>query len=97
MAIPPELRDVLMLALANPATLGVGYWLGRRADQPQKIAVAALVAGVAGTAFAWLAMRTGLTEAKPRLLAGALVASVLAGAGWAWLGYSIQNRGRGDE
>ena len=46
--MPPELKDVLLLAIMNPATLAVGYWLGRSSDQAQKIAIAAFVAAALG-------------------------------------------------
>jgi hypothetical protein len=90
MALPPDLKDVLLLAALNPAAIAAGYWLGRKADQPQKIVLAALVAGVAGTAFAWLLMATGLFEPKIRLLGGIFVASGLLGIGWAWLGWRVR-------
>ena len=39
--MPPELKDILLLAIMNPATLAAGFLIGRRADQAQKIIVAA--------------------------------------------------------
>lgn len=95
MAIPPEVKEILLLALVNPATLATGYWLGRRADQRQKLFVAGFVAGLAGLAFAWLLMRLGFTEPMPKLLAGVFVVSAIAGGGWAAFGYRMrQNRDR---
>ena len=66
MAVPPEVLDILLLALFNPATLVAGYWFGRNADQVQKIIVGAFAAGLAGTFFAWLVMRFGMTTGTPK-------------------------------
>lgn len=85
--MPPDLADVLLLSIANPAAVGVGYFLGRRADQPQKSVVAGIVAGVAGVLFAWLLMLTGLFEPKIRLLGGVFVLSAMVGVACAWLGF----------
>jgi cation transporter-like permease len=88
--MPPDLRDVLLLAIMNPATLAAGFLLGRRADQAQKIVVVGLVAGIAGAAFAWFLMATGLFDPKPRLLGGVFVASGLLGLVWAWIGFATR-------
>ena len=93
MAVPPEVKDILLLALVNPATLAVGYWFGRRADQVQKIVVGGFAAGLAGTVFAWLVMTFGNTTGTPKLLSGIFVVAAVAGLGWARLGYWVrQNR-----
>ncbi|MDX2156751.1 MAG: hypothetical protein SFW09_09590 [Hyphomicrobiaceae bacterium] len=91
--MPPDLKDVLLLALANPAMIAVAYWLGRKADQRQKIVVAALVAGIAGVAFAGLLMLLGLVEPKVRLLSGVFVSACLGGLAWASLGFAMRNMG----
>jgi membrane associated rhomboid family serine protease len=88
--MPADLKDVLLLALANPATIAVAYWLGRRADQRPKIVVAAFIAGIAGVVFAWLLMLTGMVEPKVRLLSGIFVAAGVSGLVWAWLGFTIR-------
>jgi hypothetical protein len=88
--MPPDLIDVLLLALMNPATLAAGFLVGRRADQPQKLVLAAFVAGIAGAVFAWLLILTGLYPPKVRLLGGVFVASAILGIGWAWLGYTFR-------
>ena len=92
MALPPELKDVLLLSIMNPATLAAGYMIGRRADQVQKVVVAAFVAGIAGVVFAGLLMLTGLYPPKVRLLSGVFVASAIAGIAWAWVGYVTRPR-----
>ncbi|MFV0295011.1 MAG: hypothetical protein ACK5JT_02705 [Hyphomicrobiaceae bacterium] len=89
-AIPPDLKDALLLAVANPAAIAAGYYLGRKADQVQKLVLAPFVAGIAGMAFAWLLMRTGVIEPKIRLLVGIFIASGVLGIGWSVLGYLVQ-------
>jgi peptidoglycan biosynthesis protein MviN/MurJ (putative lipid II flippase) len=85
--MPPEVKIILMHAIMNPATLVVGYWLGRKADQVQKVVIAAFIAGLAGTVYAWLIMKLGFAENRPRLIAGVLVASGIMGIVWSWLGH----------
>ncbi len=57
--MPPDFADVLLLSALNPAAIAVGYVLGRKADQVQKLALAPFVAGIAGMVFVWILMRTG--------------------------------------
>ena len=85
-----DIKDVLLLGLMNPATLVVGFMLGRRADQIQKIVLAVVVAGVAGMLFAWMLMLTGLFEPKIRLLGGVFVLSSALGTVWAWIGFATR-------
>ena len=68
MNIPPEVAEIVQLAVFNPATLIVGYWLGRRANQIQKVIIVGFAAGLAGTAFAWAIMQIGLTPMQKKLL-----------------------------
>lgn len=93
--MPPELKSVLLLAAMNPATLVVAYWLGRRADQRQKIVLAAFAAALAGTVYTWLLMRFGFIDARTRLLAGVFVASAPMGIVWAALGYWTRSHREG--
>lgn len=90
--MPPELKTILLLSILNPAALIVGYLVGRRADQPQKILIAGFVAGIAGAVFVRLAMAVGLTSAHPRLIAGILIASALVGTLAAWIGWRTAQR-----
>ena len=85
--MPPELKDILILAIMNPATLVAGYWLGRSSDQAQKIAIAAFIAAIAGTIYVWLLMYLGFSAWRPRLIAGVFIASAMLGAGYAGFGY----------
>ena len=85
--IPPEFRDVLLLALLNPAVVAVGFLMGRRADQVQKLVIAGFVAGIAGAVFVWLLMLIGVSRSGPRLLMGVFIVGLFAGLGAAWLGW----------
>jgi predicted Na+-dependent transporter len=94
--MPDAIKDILLLALLNPATLMVGYWLGRAADQPQKAIIAGFAAGIAGGAFAWALMAFGFTEPKHRLLAGVLALATVAGVALAMFGHwTRSHRDRG--
>lgn len=90
--IPPEFRDILILGLLNPAVVAVGFLMGRRADQIQKLVIAGFVAGIAGTVFVWLLMLTGLSRSGPRLLMGVFIVGMFAGLGAAWLGWRARRR-----
>ena len=85
--MPPELKEILMHAIMNPVTLLAGYWLGRKADQVQKLVIAAFIAAIGGTIYTWLRMKFGFTPDEPRLIAGILVASGLMALIWSGLGY----------
>lgn len=87
--IPPDLQEVVLLALMNPGTILAGYLLGKRASEPQKIIVGAFASGVAGVAFAILLMVVGLTTPKTNLLTGVFIAAMLLGVFWTWLGYKV--------
>ncbi len=94
--MPPELKDVLLLALFNPAMLAVGYWLGRKADQLQKVVIAGFVAGLAGVCFAWMVMRFGSTTGTPKLLPGIFVIGAIAGMAAARIGFWVRvHKGEG--
>ena len=93
--MPPELQDVLLLAVMNPGTLLAGFLVGRHADQAQKIIVGGFAAGIGGVLFAGLLMLTGFFPPKVSLLSGVFVASALLGLVWAWIGF-VTRRNRPD-
>ena len=90
--MPPGLKTILLLSILNPATLIVGYLVGRRADQPQKILIAGFVAGIAGAVFVRLLMAAGLISAHPRLMAGIFIAGALVGSLAGWIGWRMAQR-----
>lgn len=92
--VPPEFRDILLLALLNPVVVAVGFLMGRRADQVQKLVIAGFLAAIAGTLFVGLLMATGLSRSGPRLLMGVFIVAMASGAIAAWLGWRVRHRRR---
>jgi hypothetical protein len=79
---------LVWLALLNPAVVAVGFWLGRQADQWQKIPVAAFAAALAGFAVFWLGTFVGLIIVGSQGGASAVMMLQFAfGLVWAGLGY----------
>lgn len=89
------LLTVLAFAALNPAVIAVSFLMGRRADQPAKVIIAAFAGAVAGVALVWLAaeLRIGLAPSAGRAAAGIFVLSLLFGLGWASLGYRLRHSG----
>jgi len=88
---PVELKVVLLTALLNPAVVVVAFWLGRRADQWQKLPIAAFAAALVGSALIYIAVRMGLTGVAGvgRAAAGVFIAQFLFGLAWAAAGYRL--------
>ena len=93
MTLPPpvDLTAVLMTALLNPAVIVVAFWMGRYADQRQKIPVAAFAAALAGSVVIYIAVRLGMTGPAQvgRAAAGVFIAQFLSALVWAYLGYRL--------
>ena len=95
LAIHPDLQPnvdltaVALIAALNPVVIGLGLWLGRNCDQPQKLIIAGFGAGLAGMALIWLAatLRLPFIYEPGRAAAGIFVAQGLFGMIWAALGY----------
>src|SRR5215470_16782473 len=85
---PVDLQAVLMTALLNPAVIVVAFWMGRSADQWQKLPVAAFAAALAGSVLVYVASRLGIASvaAVGRAAAGIFTAQFLFGLVWAYLG-----------
>jgi hypothetical protein len=90
-----SLWTVLAFAVLNPAVIAVAYLLGRQADQPAKLVVAAFVAALAGVALIWLGafLRLALFASPARAAAGIFVAAFVFGLAVAALGFMIAGRG----
>jgi hypothetical protein len=88
---PVELKAVLLTALFNPAVAIVAFWLGRRADQWQKLPIAAFAAALTGSAVVYLAVRMGVpgVAGVGRAAAGVFIAEFLLGLAWAGAGYRL--------
>ena len=79
---------LVLISLLNPAVIAVSFWMGRRADQWQKLIVAAFAASLSGFILYWLAAELGLLPIHA--LGGEaaiLLMQVLLGLVWASLGY----------
>jgi hypothetical protein len=89
-----SLWAILAWAALNPAMIAVAYLMGRRADQPAKLGIAAFAAGIAGVALLWVAARLGVGFATDvaRGAVGVLMASLPFGVAWAWLGRSRRGK-----
>jgi hypothetical protein len=92
--MPVDLNVVLLTALLNPVAVAVAFWMGRSADQWQKIPVAAFAASAAGTAAVYVAARLGVPGiATPaRAVAGIFIAQLVLGLVWAAAGYRFSRR-----
>ncbi len=58
--VPFDPWTLVLIAVLNPAVIIVAFLLGRRADQWQKLIVAAFAASLAGYILYWLAAAVGL-------------------------------------
>ena len=57
---PVDLKAVLLTALLYPAVIVVAFWMGRGADQWQKLPVAAFAAALLGLGIVYIAARVGM-------------------------------------
>lgn len=88
---PFDPTTLLLIALLNPAVIVVAFMLGRRADQWQKIIVAAFAASLAGFALYWLVAQVGLMPIHALGgEAGIVLMQTLFGLVWASIGYAMR-------
>jgi hypothetical protein len=91
---------IAVYALLNPATFAVAVYLGLRADEPQKIPLAGMIAGIAGMAMIGVlgALSRGagwtLSLGHERPAGGMFIALMLVGCLWAGAAYLWKRRGR---
>jgi len=79
---------LVMIAALNPAVIIVGFMMGRRADQWQKLIVAAFVAAIAGAVLVWIGAWLRVVPARGiGGEAGLFVLQMLFGLVWATIGY----------
>jgi hypothetical protein len=79
-----------LIAATNPATIAIGFWMGRNADQWQKLIVAAFAAALGGFVFYWLAAEVGIFQVHAiGGEAGLMVMQLGFGFVWACLGYFL--------
>lgn len=89
-----DLVELALFAALNPAVIGVSFVMGRNADQPAKILVAAFAGAVAGIALLWLAalLRFSFVAELGRAAAGIFAASLIIGGFYAGIGYLMRKR-----
>ena len=88
---PFEPMTLLWIALLNPVVIVIAFLMGRRADQWQKLIVAAFAASLAGVVLYWLAGAVGVMPIHA--LGGEaalLLLQFLFGLVWAALGYFLR-------
>ena len=93
-ALPVDLAAVILTALFNPAVIVVAFWMGRNADQLQKLPVAAFAAALAGSLLTYIAVRLGPSGLGQvgRAAAGVFIAQFGFGLAWAYLGHRLHRR-----
>lgn len=84
---------LVVIALLNPAVAIVGFMMGRAANQPQKLIVAAFAASLAGIILIWLGAYFKIIPARGSgTEAGLLALQTFVGLAWAALGYVLARR-----
>lgn len=82
---------LLLIAALNPAVIITGFIMGRRADQWQKVLVAAFAAALLGFVLYWIVTALGLMPVKALGGEAGLVLMQFAfGLGWAVVGYALR-------
>ncbi len=94
MPVPVDLDMVLLTALLNPVVAIVAFWMGRSADQWQKLPLAAFAASLAGIAAVYVAVRLGRggLARTSRAPAGVFIAQLVPALVWAYAGYRFARR-----
>ena len=88
--VPFDPVTLVLISVLNPAVIVVAFLMGRRADQWQKLIVAAFAASLAGYALYWLVAAVGLMPVHALGgEAGILVMQFFVGLVWATLGYRL--------
>ena len=81
-------KTLVLIALLNPAVIATAVVMGRKADQWQKIPVAAFAASLVGYILYWLVAAVGLMPVHALGgEAGVVVLQFLFGLVWASAGY----------
>lgn len=79
---------LVVIALLNPAVIVVAFVLGRRADQWQKLIVAAFAASLTGFILYWIVTTLGFLPVHALGgEAGIVLLQILFGLVWAVIGY----------
>ncbi|MGF1649789.1 MAG: hypothetical protein ACFCUN_05010 [Hyphomicrobiaceae bacterium] len=93
--VPFDYWSVILLACLNPVVAAVAVFMGRSADQWQKLPIAGFAAALAGAVVMWIAIRIGLVVAQGYGAAtGVFMLSFVVGTAWAAIGYATRGVGR---
>jgi hypothetical protein len=88
---PFDPTTLVLIALFNPAVIVVAFLMGRRADQWQKLIVAAFASSLCGFALYWIAAAVGLLPIHALGgEAGLVLLQFLFALPWAALGYRLR-------
>jgi hypothetical protein len=94
--VPFDPATLVKIALFNPVVIIIAFMMGRRADQWQKIVVAAFAASCAGYLLYWLVAAVGLMPVHALGGEAAVVLmQFLFGLVWAGVGYWLSPLRRG--
>lgn len=86
---------LVLIAALNPAVILVAFWMGLKADQWQKLIVAAFAAALAGFLLLYFAVFVGAVHAHSiGGEAGIMLLQVVFGLFWAVSGYLLAKRMR---
>lgn len=86
-------QTLLLIAALNPAVIAVGFWMGFKADQWQKLIVAALAAALAGFLLLFAAIFVGAVRTESiGGEAGIVALQTVFGLLWAIAGYALARR-----
>lgn len=86
---------LVWIAVLNPAVAVVGFVMGRRADQWQKLIVAAFSAALAGFVLVWLAAYLRILPTRGfGGEAGLFFLQTILGLVWATIGYRLKPQSR---
>jgi hypothetical protein len=89
--VPFDPLTLVLIALFNPVVIVVAFLMGRRADQWQKLIVAAFAASLAGFLLYWIVAAVGLMPIHALGgEAGIVLMQFLLGLVWATLGYQFR-------
>ncbi|MGH1418605.1 MAG: hypothetical protein ACRBCJ_07090 [Hyphomicrobiaceae bacterium] len=90
---PFDPMSIVKIALLNPVFWIVGFIMGMKADQPQKVLIAGFAAGLVGFGVVWLATFFGILPTKGIGGAtGVFLIGVFIGMLSAVIGYGVARR-----
>jgi hypothetical protein len=85
-------RWVILLAFVDPVVIGIGLWMGWKADQAAKLLLAGFAAVIAAVAVSFLLRFVGISWFEGGYFFGGAhaLARFVAGVLWAGVGYGAR-------